>query len=146
MGFVVAVLFSLAAVQEHRPAEKHSSASVYIFTAESPSGEVGEEEQGRRDSVRDLRDALRHKKGITVVDTREDANVVIEVIGREKREGPQGGFGGKSVTEFGDTILRLRIKAGDAESEIKGIGQAYWNRAAKDAADRVMKWIARQKI
>src|SRR5262245_50906458 len=113
MVFVVACLLSLAGVQDHRSAEKHQSTSVYIFTAESPSGEVSEEEQGRRDSVRDLREAMAHRKGITIVDTRGDADVVVEVIGREKREGPQGGFGGKSVTEFGDTILRLRVKSGD---------------------------------
>jgi hypothetical protein len=145
MWILVACLFSFAAVQHERPADQPRGARVYIYTAESPSGGGSEEEQGRRDSVRDLRDAMAHKKGITLVDDRDRADVVVEVIGREKREGPEGGFGGKSVTQFGDTILRLRVKAGDAESEIKGIGQAYWGRAAKDAADRLTKWIARHQ-
>ena len=142
MRTLVAVL--LATVMQAGAADKHHLSRVYIYTAESPSGTVTEEEQGRRDSVRDLREAMDRKKGITVVDNRESADVVVEVTGREKREGPSGGFGGASVTEFGDTIVRVRVKAGDAETEIKGIGQAYWGRAAKDAADRLMKWIVRQ--
>jgi hypothetical protein len=55
----------------------------------------------------------------------------------------QGGFGGKMITPLGDTIIRMHISSGDRESELKGMGQGTWGRAAKDAADRVLKWIAR---
>ena len=145
MQAVFAVLVTAVMLHPAVPSEKNAGVRVYIYTAESSSGNVSDEEQGRRDSVRDLRDAMRHKSGIIIVDDRDQAQVVVEVIGREKREGPQGGFGGKSVTDFGDTILRLRVKAGVDETEIKGIGQAYWGRAAKDAADRLAKWIARHR-
>src|SRR5438105_745511 len=140
---LVALLLAAVTVHPAPAADKHGVVRLYIYTAESPSGTLTEEEQGRRDSVSDLRDAMRHKSGIVLVDDREQAQVVVEIIGREKRDGPEGGFGGRSMTQFGDTILRLRVKAGDDESEIKGIGQAYWSRAAKDAAERLTKWIRR---
>jgi len=141
---IVALLLVPLAAQPGGATDRHRVARVYIYTAESPSGVVSDEEQGRRDSLRDLRDAMRRKSGIVLVDDRDHAQVVVEVIGREKREGPQGGFGGKSVTEFGETILRLHVKAAEAEAEIKGIAQAYWSRAAKDAAERLTKWIRRE--
>ena len=46
---------------------------------------------------------------------------------------------------MGDTIIRLRLKSGDEESDLKGMGQGTWGRAAKDAADRIVKWIARRE-
>ena len=70
------------------PAQKRELKRNYI-------GLVSDEEQGRRDSLRDLRDAMRRKSGIVLVDDRDHAQVVVEVIGREKREGAQGGFGGR---------------------------------------------------
>jgi len=92
-----------------------------------------------------MREALAQKKGITVVDTREQSNVLMEVLGREQREEPTGSFGGKSITRMGDTIIRVRVKSGEDESDLKGMGQGTWSRAAKDAADRFMKWIARRE-
>ena len=46
---------------------------------------------------------------------------------------------------MGDTIIRLHLKSGDEESDLKGMGQGTWGRAAKDAADRIVKWIARRE-
>ena len=57
----------------------------------------------------------------------------------------EAAFGGKAVTRMGDTIIRLHVKSGDQESDLKGMGQGTWGRAAKDAADRVVKWIARRE-
>lgn len=119
---------------------------VYVYTVTSSSTTPTAEEQGRLDAVRDMRDALHRKKGITVVEDRSEATVQMEVLGREQREDPGGGgFGGKTVTRMGDTIIRLRVKSGDEESDLKGMGQGTWGRAAKDAADRFTKWIARRE-
>ena len=38
-----------------------------------------------------------------------------------------------------------KVKSGEEESELNGIGQGSWGRAAKDAADRIVKWIARRE-
>jgi hypothetical protein len=75
------------------------------------------------------------------VPTAEEAQVRVEVFDREERDPAQGGFGGTSITRFRQTIVRLRIESGAAKSELKGIGQSSWKAAAKDAAERVSKWL-----
>lgn len=116
---------------------------VYIFTAEAKGGVVPEDEPGRVDSARDLRDALRRNSKIALVSGSDGAQVLVEVVGREKRETAGGGFGGTVLTPSAETLVRLRVVFGTHETEIKGVGQVYWARAAKDAADRLVKWIVR---
>jgi hypothetical protein len=142
---VAAVCFALFVSVGLQGADKQTSVRAFVFTATGASGEHTSEEQGRLDAVRDVRDALAKKKGITLVNSRADANLLVEVLGREQRDEPGGPFGGKAVTRMGDTIIRLHLKSGDAESDLKGIGQGTWGRAAKDAADRILKWIARRE-
>jgi hypothetical protein len=126
--------------------QTHAAATpVYVFTAQAGTDTPSEDEQGRLDAVRDVRDALRHHSEITLVDSAEAARVTVEVVERERREGGEGGFGGKSVTQFGDVIVRLRVKADKEETEIKGMAPGYWSKAAKDAADRVVKWVQRYR-
>jgi hypothetical protein len=117
---------------------------VYVFTTESPeAAPATDEEKGRLDSVRDIRDALGKKAGLVMVPSASDAHVLVEVVGRETRDAPIGGFGGTSVTPQGEVIVRLHLKYGEHETDIKGVAPGYWSRAAKDAADRAMRWIAR---
>ena len=143
---VLTVLLAMfAAVALQGPDDKMTTVRAFVYTETGASGQPTPEEKGRLDAVRDMREALEKKKGITLVNTPETANLMIEVMSREAREEPSGGFGGKSVTRMGDTIIRLRVKSGSEESDLKGIGQGTWGRAAKDAADRVVKWIARRE-
>ena len=143
MPLIAALFLTLAAAQS--PDKSPTSVRVYVFTATAASGEHTEEEKGRLDAVRDMCEALEKKKGITVVDAPTTANVTMEVLSREMRDEPAGAFGGKSITRMGDTIIRIKVKSGDDESELKGMGQGTWGRAAKDAADRFLKWIARRE-
>jgi hypothetical protein len=143
---VVTMLLALFAVVGLQDPDKTTTVRAFVYTATGASGQPTPEEQGRLDAVRDVRGALEKKKGITLVTSREDANLLIEVLSREQRDEPAAGsFGGKSVTRMGDTIIRLHLKSGDEESDLKGIGQGTWGRAAKDAADRIVKWIARRE-
>ncbi len=143
---VLTVLLAMfAAVALQGPDDKMTTVRAFVYTATGASGQPTPEEKGRLDAVRDMRDALEKKKGITLVNTPETANLMIEVVSREAREEPGGGFCCKSVTRMGDTIIRLHVKYGSEESDLKGIGQGTWGRAAKDAADRVVKWIARRE-
>src|SRR5437660_1517870 len=143
---LLTMLLAMVAAVGLQGADKVTSVRAYVFTATGASGQQAEE-QGRLDAVKDMREALGKKKGITLVDSRADANLLIEVVSREDRSEPgaAGPFGGKTVTRMGDTIIRLHLKSGDEESDLKGIGQGTWGRAAKDAADRVVKWIARRE-
>jgi hypothetical protein len=142
---VAAMLLAMFATVGLQGTDTETTVRAFVFTATGASGEHTPEEQGRLDAVRDVRDALQKKKGITLVTNRADANLTIEVVSREQREEPGGGFGGKSITRMGDTIIRLHLKSGEEESDLKGIGQGTWGRAAKDAADRILKWIARRE-
>ena len=117
---------------------------VFVFTAKSEAPPpLSEEEQGRLDSVRDVREALAKKAGLVMAASASEADVLVEVVEREKRDAGVGGFGGTAVTPQGEVILRLHLKWGEHETDIKGVAPGYWGRAAKDAADRAMKWIAR---
>ena len=140
--FVACVLL-LAALQS--PDRSPTSVRVYVFTDTAATPARSADESERLEAVGDMREALKRKKGITVVDDRAQANVTMEVTGRERREEPSGPFGGKSITRMGDTIIRVRVKSGDEETELKGMGLGTWGRAANDAAERFMKWIARRE-
>jgi hypothetical protein len=143
---VAAMLLTLAAAAGLQGSDTTTTVRAFVYTATGASGQHTPEEKGRLDAVRDVRDALQKKKGITLVNSREDANLLIEVVSREQREEPGGGpFGGKAVTRMADTIIRLHVRSGDEESDLKGLGQGTWGRAAKDAADRIVKWIARRE-
>jgi hypothetical protein len=127
--------------------EKAPIKRVYVFTAEGTNGQPTDEEKDREDATREVRDALAKRKEVQVVDNREDADVIVEVMEREERQGPEGGFGGKTVTKMGDMFIRARVShaAGGEPSELKGIGQGTWGRAAKDLADRIVKWVQRDQ-
>jgi hypothetical protein len=140
---IAALLASLCLPSSaYSAADKKPAVRVYVFAA-AASDQDTEAAAGRDEAVGDIRDALRRKAGLTIVNSRTDADVLVEVVGREQRKGMEGGFGGAAITKMGETIIRLRVTSGDEEAELKGIGQGTWGRAAKDAADRVLKWIAR---
>jgi hypothetical protein len=134
-----------ALVTTSQGADKLTTVRAYVFTATSPDGQTSDDERGRLDAVKEMKEALAKKKGISVVDDRADATLLVEVTDREQGDEPSGGFGGVSVTKMGDTIIRLHVRSGDHEADIKGMGQGTWGRAAKDAADRILKWIARRE-
>lgn len=140
---LIGVLLSLATLQS--PDQSPTSVRVFVFTETSASATRTPEETERLEAVTDMRDALKRKKGITIVDDRAQANVFMEVMGRERRDEPPGAFGGKSITRMGDTIIRVRVKSGEDETELKGMGLGTWARAANDAAERFLKWIARRE-
>jgi hypothetical protein len=140
---LVVSLLLLATLQS--PDRTPTSVRVFVFTHLDAAANRAEDEAERRAAVDDMRDALKRKKGITVVDDPAQANVEMEVTGRERRDEPSGSFGGKSITRMGDTIIRVRVKSGTEETELKGMGMGTWARAANDAAERFVKWIARRE-
>src|SRR3954453_9543883 len=114
--------FSLAATTGIAPQPPSPAAPrVFVFTAASPAdAAVSEEQQGRLDSVRDVREALGKKAGLVMVSSASDATVLVEVVEREKRDATIGGFGGAGVTPQGEMIVRLHLKSGEQEADIKG--------------------------
>jgi len=123
------------------------SVRLYVFTAEAAPGSSPDETvKGRLAAVRELRDALRHKAGLSVVDDRAHADVVVEVIGREQQDAGEGGFGGVKLGAIVTTTIRLVVTSGEHQTEMKGMGSGSGSRAAKDAADRLLKWIVRNRL
>jgi hypothetical protein len=136
------LIAALSAQAPAAPALTRLPARVFVFTADASGSTVAEERQGRLDTVRDLEDLLGgRKKYVTLVHSADQADVTVEVVNREEREPLQGGFGGASVTRFSERIVRVRLKAGEKTSDLKGVAQGSWKSAAKDAAERITKWI-----
>jgi hypothetical protein len=142
---MLALVLAAALAPVPQGTDTSTSVRAYVYTETSASGERSPEEDGRLDAVKEMRAALGKKKGISIVDRREDATLLVEVIEREQGDEPAGSFGGKSITRMGDTIIRLHIKSGNDEADVKGMGQGSWGRAAKDAAERILKWVARRE-
>ena len=137
---VVAMLVGTLSAGVHA-ADRRPTVRVYVTTGQPTSGNEAATAAGLEDSTADVRDALARRKGIAIAKTADEAQVRVEVVDREERDSAQGGFGGTSVTKFRQTIVRLRIESGADKSELKGIGQSSWKAAAKDAAERVSKWL-----
>jgi len=148
MIVVVALALSAVLALGGGQAKTHGKESVriYVVAAEVPAGSPpGDALQGRLAAVRELREALRRKKGLRVVDDRAQADVIVEVTDREQQSAGEGGFGGVKLTPFVNTIIRVRVTFGEHQGELKGMGPGTGSRAAKDAADDLLKWVERNR-
>jgi len=141
LNFVLVALLVGAVAISARAADKRPAIRVHVVAGQPTSGNQAATATGLEDSTADLREALGKRKGLTIVPSADGAQVRVEVVDREERDPAQGGFGGTSLTKFRQTIVRLRIESGSAKGELKGIGQSSWKAAAKDAAERVSKWL-----
>jgi hypothetical protein len=137
MAFIAALLALLWA----GPAPHYR---VYVFAAES-GGQPTDEDKARAEGVREIREALGKKKQFQMVDRREDADIIVEILDREEQDAGEGGFGGAKITKLSNTVIRLRVShaSGGEGSELKGMGLG--GHAAKDAADRIEKWADRDQ-
>jgi hypothetical protein len=140
---IVMLCLTLASAGQATHQSSSPAPKVFVFTTDPKETPPNEEEQGRLDSVKDMREALSHKAGLEIVSKADDATVLVEVVQREKRDAGVGGFGGTSVTPQGEVMIRFHLKFGEQETDIKGVAAGYWGRAAKDAADKAFKWIVR---
>jgi hypothetical protein len=142
LPIVVALALSSGAAASQSSQSSSPAPRVFVFTADPKSTTPTEDEQGRLDSVKDVRDALGRKAGLKIVTSASDATVLVEVMSRERSDAG-GGFGGASMTPLGDVLIRVHLKFGEHETDVKGMASGYWGRAAKDAADKAFKWIVR---
>jgi hypothetical protein len=136
---------------QHPKGYGKESVRIYIFATEAPAAASGdtaatEAMQGRETGVRELKDVLRRKAGLSIVDDRAQSDVVVEVTDREVQDAGEGGFGGVKLTSLANTIIRTHVTAGSESTDIKGMGQGAGDRAAKDAAERLLKWIVRNRV
>ncbi len=147
--FPVAVI-ALCAVLSGGQADTSGKESVriYVFATEAAAGSTTPDaaRQAMLAVVRDLREAIRRKAGLSVVDDRAQADVIVEVTDREEQDMGDGGFGGIKLTPLVTTTIRLHVRSGDLATDIKTTAPGTGSRAAKDAAERLLKWIVRNRL
>jgi hypothetical protein len=141
------VVIALCAVLGGGQLNGKESIRIYVFATEMADRSTTPDQprQNPGAAVRDMRDAIRHTTGLSVVDDRAQADVIVEITAVDQQEG-DGGFGGIKLTPLVTTTIRLHVTSGDHQTDLKGTGPGTGSRAAKDAADRLLKWIARNHL
>jgi len=140
---VLALLLAAPHPAAAQKSDKHAAGvRTFVTTARSSDdGAASDEERGRVEAVATLQEQLRGKSQFALVQSAGEAQVVVEVINREERSMPEGGFGGASLTKFRETIVRVKVSTGADQSELKGVGQGSWKSAVKDLVERLSKWV-----
>jgi hypothetical protein len=127
--------------------EGKESVRVYVFPTESADHSTTDAaQQARLTAVHELQEAIRKKVGLSVVDDRSQADVIVEVLDREEDSAGEGGFGGVKLTALVNTTIRLHVTARDLQTDIKGLGPGGGSKAAKDAAERLFRWVVRNHL
>jgi len=128
---------------------------VFVFTNEVPSGSVDEQLKARRESLQDLVKTLssqKYQKTLTLVKSREGADVVVELVSRgETTTSAAGsstrGAGGATASASRSSsvtkqFLKFRITAGKETNSLTTEDQLPWPKMAERAAEQLVKWIA----
>lgn len=96
-----------------------------------------------QDTMKDLRDSIKGKKSLTLVDRREDAAIVLTVMNREKAQTTASVFGAAR-----DCIVRIKFIFKDFETEMSASAQGgtvssggAWGKAAGKVAKQVEEWV-----
>jgi hypothetical protein len=146
MGTLAAIALCGVISAGHANTGGKESVRIYVL-ATTPAGDTTPDQGSvvTPAAVRQMREAIRHEAGLSVVDDRTQADVIVEITGFEQQEG-EGGFGGIKVTPLVTTTVRLHVTSGNHATDLKGTGPGTGSRAAKDAADRLLKWIVRNHL
>lgn len=127
-----------------------AQAPVRIFVFTAPAEFVDDASAARTDAMADLVRALRDKPSIVLAPQREEADLVLEVLGRTSEETggettTRGGFGlGPSLNTTQDhtTRIQARLTAGTYSTDLVGdAGMRLRRFAASDLAKKVERWV-----
>jgi hypothetical protein len=131
---------------------------MFVFTNEVPSGSVDEQLKARRESLQDLVKTLsspRYQKTITLVKSREGADVVVELVSRGETttsaasRSTQAAGGATASASHSSSVtkrfLTFRISASQHTDIFTTEDQLPWPNMADRAAEDLVKWIA-QKV
>lgn len=112
---------------------------LYLFTA--PSEFVDQEFKNRRDATEDIRRQLQGKSDIQLVEPPAAADVTVEVL-RRSREDDDRPSDQKNPSTL--MLIKLRLSAGTYSTELTGDSKPSFTQrrsAARDAGNRVLKWV-----
>jgi hypothetical protein len=147
MGIVTVIALCAILIGGQANTNGKESVRIYVFATDTAAASATSDEarQATLAAVRNLRDAIRRKAGLSIVDDRAQADVVVEVTGQEEQDAGDGGFGGIKLTRLVNTTIRLHVTSGEHATDLKGTGPGTGSRAAKDAADHLLTWIVRHR-
>lgn len=116
----------------------------FLFTA--PVGEFTDEaSKARQDAMKDLREALTGKKRIVLVESREQAQIVLEVLGRTREttgDYRKHDYNDRYTQSVKAHTVRVKLTAGTYETELVGdTVTSIKRKAAGEAADRIDDWL-----
>jgi hypothetical protein len=128
---------------------------VFVFAADQTGfSDPGQSLKNLKDSVGDLKHAFRSesKKEIVVVEDREAADIVVEVIARGYEDAgstttlTRGTLAGLSSTTSKNSVLAVRVTltAGDYSTTLDGTSDAgypIWLNAAISAVKQIKSWV-----
>jgi hypothetical protein len=151
---VRAAVLSLALVAATASGAAAEPLNVFVFTNEVPSGSVDEQLKARRESLQDLAKALaspRYGKTLTLVKSREGADVIIELVSRGETttsvasRSTSAADGATASSSRSSTVtkqfLKFRVSAGRRTHDLTTEAQLPWTRMAERAAEDLVKWI-----
>jgi hypothetical protein len=154
-----AALLSLALIAAAGSTAAAEPVKVFVFTNEVPGGSVDEQLQARRESLQDLVKTLsspRYEKTLTLVKSREGADVIIELVSRGKTttsvasSSTSAAGGATASASRSSTVtkqfLKFRISAGQRTHNLTTEDQLPWLRMAERAAEHLVKWIGENVV
>ena len=132
---------------------------LFVFTNEVPSGSVDEQLKARRESLQDLVKTLsspRYAKTLTLVNSREGADVIIELVSRGETStsvasnSTRAAGGVTASASRSSTVtkqfLKFRISAGQQTHNLTTEDQLPWTKMAERAAEDLVKWISENVV
>lgn len=151
---MIALVLAAPAVPSQTPTPTPNPALVRVFVKTADGGQASEL-AARRESVKDLEDALQSKKKtIAVVDREDDADLVLEVLTRGVTVpkvvlglGPRPNEPPTLPTPVRVAVLRTQLTFGREVMEFTNKNKPPeaargWESAADDIGDQVNKWAA----
>lgn len=139
VGLVALCHVGVADAQKTRPAP----VSVYVTSAGAMNG-LTDPSKDNQNTVKDLRNAVKDRKGLVLTETREKADIVLVVMNREKAQITAGMFGDAAR----DVMLRVKFIFRGSESEMTASAQGgtlmsggAWSRAAGKISKQVEDWV-----
>ena len=162
---VLGALLTWAAIPVSSPAEAQrppAPVKVFCFIEEDPSGFVDQKVQALRDSLKDVKDSIGKKKDwLRLVESREQADIVVQVVGRtidgsgrvESTASSYTDDKGRTSRATGSTReimnynLATIMRVGDYTNELTGsVPDTYilggpWRTAAGQVAGELEKWV-----
>jgi hypothetical protein len=129
----VVLVLAVAAVTVGVSAAPNREVTFFLFTAEKDAkGFTAPDYQDRQDSIKDMLPGLVKEKDIQFrrVARAEDADVIIEVLGRER-----------DPKDDDLRTVHVRLTAGTYEQKVEGQDDDGWREAAGSATKQIRRWV-----